>query len=452
MQTPLLQTKDLSKNYAFAKVVDDISFSLERGEIHAIVGANGAGKSTFVKLLFGEVLPDAGKIFIRGSEQRINSPASALANGIAMVSQDFGLVDSMTIAENIALARPGEKRPIFFYAAQVQRRAKKVLSKLLPSVDTNRLVGDLPASQKQLVSIAKALDTHSDIIIFDEPTSVLGSNSFAIIRDLIRELRSLGKAIIYITHKIDEVFELADAVSVFKNGKIELSGKIGQLSRSQVLEYFNIVPRIVSSGILNDQKKVLFVADHFSTNVFRDVSFSISKGEIVGITSDKIVDAMDLARDIYTLCQGDKKFKTGLITDDRRTEGIFENLTVNDNIGLLQFKTTSKAGFINDKIILENTKQKVQRLDVKCRSFFQPAGELSGGNQQKVLFAREMSYDFDLLILIEPTAGIDLGGKSEIYAILSDLKSKGKSFLLVSSDSKEVENLCDRVLDFNKRD
>lgn len=464
MSELILHTEHLSKNYGSTKAVADINFALEKGTIHAIIGANGAGKSTFVKLLFGEVLPSSGRIFIRGREQKVDSPGNAMRNKIAMVSQDFGLINSMTIAENLSIINIGTQKSILFSPKKSKSNAAVILSHLSLQFDVTRLVGDLSVSEKQLVAIAKAFSVNSDILILDEPTSVLDSKAYEKIKELIKSLKAAGKSIIYITHKINEIFEIADFVTVLKDGKIVLTAKTEAVSKSDLLKYFNITTQELAHQISDKEKTLLFHVENISTATLHNISFSIFIGEALGIISDNFANVNELAKALYGITNitsgtiringvvvnggpsENVKLKIGFITEDRRTDGIFNNLDINDNIGLMQFRKASKMGIVKNQLVVQNTKEKVEQLGIKCESIFQAASELSGGNQQKVLFARWMSYDFDLLILLEPTSGIDLGGKSEMHFIISELKKKGKSFLIVSSDLDEIRNLCDRVM------
>jgi ABC-type sugar transport system ATPase subunit len=463
----VLHTEHLSKNYGPTNALADMNFSLEKGTVHALIGANGAGKSTFVKLLFGEILPTSGKIFIRDREFKINSPGNAMKNKIAMVSQDFGLINTMTIAENLAITNTGYQASFLFSPQKSKLNAETILSHLFLHFDVNRLVGDLSVSEKQLVAIAKAFSVNSDILIFDEPTSVLDTTAFEKIKVLIKNLKGAGKSIIYITHRLNEVFEVADFVTVLKDGKTVLTSKTTEVSKTDLLNYFNITPQDIQKQQSDKSQTPLYEVDNISTASLSNISFSIFKGEAVGIISDNYSNATDLVKTLYGITKKKNgaikkdgaevndspsenvKVKIGFITEDRRADGIFNNLNINENIGLMQFRKASKMGIVKSQLIIENTKEKIEQLGIKCESIFQFASELSGGNQQKVLFARWMSYDFDLLILLEPTSGIDLGGKSEIHFIISELKKKGKSFLIVSSDSDEVKNLCDRSISLN---
>lgn len=464
MSNIVLRTEHLSKSYGPTRALVDMNFSLEKGAVHALIGANGAGKSTFVKLLFGEVLPTSGKIFIRGKEFKVNSPGNAMKNKIAMVSQDFGLINTMTIAENLAITNTGFRNYFLFSPQKSRLNAENILTHLSLQFDVNRLVDDLSVSEKQLIAIAKAFSVNSDILIFDEPTSVLDTNAFEKIKALIKNLKEADKSIIYITHRLNEVFDVADFVTVLKDGKTVLTSKTNVVSKADLLNYFNISAYNTQKLSPAKRQTPFYEVDNISTESLKNISFSISKGEALGIISNNHTNVNELIKALYGTREiksgfirvnkivikvgpaENVKLKVGFITEDRRTDGIFDNLDINENVGLMLFRKVSKMGVLKNQLVVQNTKERVGQLGIKCESVFQPAAELSGGNQQKVLFARWMSYDFDLLILLEPTSGIDLGGKSEIHNIISDLKKSGKSFLIASSDADEVKNLCDRVI------
>jgi ABC-type sugar transport system ATPase subunit len=467
MSRQILHTENLTKRFGSVIAVNKVNFQLQEGEVHAIVGANGAGKSTFVKLLFGELQPTSGKIFVSGTEQKFHSPKAALDLGLSMVSQDFGLIDTMSIVDNLSLTNAHKTNSTFFHNGKQKEIAKSVLENLSLSIDVETLVNELSVSEKQILAIGKSTSSDGDIYIFDEPTSVLSSAAFQTVKQKISELKSKGKSIIYITHKLDEVFELADSVSVFKDGRIAFQSQVKGISKSELLKYFQVMPSENFSSLPLDSSQPLLQVENFSTRSLKNISFTILKGEVVGIIADNERDATNLVKSIYGLevsqsghvkVRGEVfknspsenvKNKIGLIPDDRRTEGIFNNLSVSDNISLMQLKKTAKAGFIDKGSVAKNAEEKIRELGIKCDSENQLAVELSGGNQQKVLFARWMSYDFDLMILIEPTAGIDLGGKSEIHSIIAKLKKQGKSFLIVSSDNDEVKSISDRLVFLN---
>lgn len=441
--------------------VSEVDFSVQQGEVRAIVGANGAGKSTFVKLLYGEVTADSGSIFIKNRIVSFTKPADALKNGIVLVPQDFGLVETMTIAENLSLIT-STYNSILYNKNDINIQTDNILKKLSFIVSPEKKISELTVAEKQLISIAKVLNTNCEIIIFDEPTSVLNINSFAIIKDIVKEMKQSGKTIIYITHKLEEVFEIADTVSVFLDSKLIHTTETNKINISDLLKFFNI-PETKNIDRFNLDDQSLLVVDNLSTENLDNISFRINRGESLGIISENYLDSIELAASIF----GSKK-KTngfvkindklifdpkssiyngvGFIPEDRRNEGIFDVFNVLDNISILNFKLNSKLGILRLSNLKESAKAKIKNLKIKCNSIFQSISELSGGNQQKVLIARWMAYDFELLIVLEPTAGIDMGGKAEIYSIIQNLLGLGKSFLFISSDEKELKILTDRII------
>lgn len=386
----------------------------------------------------------------------------AIKGGISMVPQDFGLIESMSIAENLSLIKV-DINSIFYRNKNADLQTEIILKKLSINISPEKLVSELSVSEKQLVSIAKALNTNAEIIIFDEPTSVLNINSFTVIRQIISELKHAGKTIIYITHKLDEIFEIADTVSVFLDSKNVLTSDIKNIAKTDLLKFYNF-----SENKKNDKASVqvtesLLVADNIRTQNLNGISFEINKGESIGIISNNYLEAVELATTVFGLVDkkggtvklnnnivfdpnSSIKNKVGFIPEDRRKDGVFSELNILDNISILNVKASSKFGIVNASKLLFNASSAIENLKIKCQSPFQSITELSGGNQQKVLLARWIAHDFELLILLEPTAGIDLGGKSEIHSIIGELKNNGKSFLIVSADLEELKIMSDKIL------
>jgi ABC-type sugar transport system ATPase subunit len=457
----ILRTKNLTKSFGSVTALSEADFSIEEGEIRAIIGANGAGKSTFVRILFGEIAPDQGGVYLQDEPVFFSSPKDALDCGISMVPQDFGLIETMSVAENISL-RTTQGSSIYKNSTSIHR-AKQILDSISADVDPQKIVTELSVSEKQLVAIAKALNTQSQLMIFDEPTSVLDSNSFGVIKDLLNQLKQSGKSIIYVTHKLDEVFDVADSVSVFVDSKIVLTSQVSELSKEDLFKYFNIAASIATPVSSSDKSRPLLIVNNLTTQFLKDVSFTLNAGESVGVISDNHARSVELIKSIFgvskktsgTVTLNGKRLttpsvcvanKVGLIPEDRRHDGIFSLFRVFENISFLNFRRRSRLGFLDQGFLILNAKRYIDALRIKCKSVYQPVRHLSGGNQQKVLLARWMSYDFDLLLLLEPTAGIDLGGKSEIHDIILKLRTEGKSFLITSLDKRELERMCDRIL------
>lgn len=461
MKKSILRTKNLTKSFGSVTAVSNADFSIDEGEIRAIIGANGAGKSTFVRILFGEITPDQGEVYLHDEPVSFSSPKDALDYGISMVPQDFGLIETMSVAENISL-RDTHSSVIYRNSTSIHR-AQQIFQSMSAVIDPEEIVNQLSVSEKQLVAIAKALNTKSNIVIFDEPTSVLDSNSFVVIKKLLNDLRESGKSIIYVTHKLDEVFEVADSVTVFVDSKIVVTSAVSDIKKEDLFKYFNMATPVVDPVHQDDKSTPLLIVKNLTTQYLDDVSFTINVGESVGVVSDNHVRSVELIKSIFGVSK--RKFgtvalngkllttpsvcvanKVGFIPEDRRHDGIFALFRVFENISFLNFQKTSRLGIFNRESLVLNAKEYIEALRIKCKSVYQPISHISGGNQQKVLLARWMSYDFDLLLLLEPTAGIDLGGKSEFHSIILKLRNNGKSFLVTSSDKRELERMCDKIL------
>lgn len=461
MNRSILRTENLTKRFGSVTAVSQADFTINEGEIRAIIGANGAGKSTFVRILFGEITPDEGEVYLNDERVSFSSPKDALDYGISMVPQDFGLIETMSVAENISL-RDTQYSVIYRNSTSIHR-AQQIFQSMSADIDPEKIVNELSVSEKQLVAIAKALNTKSNVVIFDEPTSVLDSNSFVVIKKLLNDLRESGKSIIYVTHKLDEVFEVADSVSVFVDSRIVVTSAVSDIRKDDLFKYFNIAASVVDPKRPGDKSTPLLIVKNLTSQYLEDVSFTINVGESVGVVSDNHVRSVELIKSIFGVSK--KKFGTvtlngkllttpsvcvannvGFIPEDRRHDGIFALFRVFENISFLNFQKTSRLGIFNRDSLVLNAKEYIEALRIKCKSVYQPIRQISGGNQQKVLLARWMSYDFDLLLLLEPTAGIDLGGKSEFHSIILKLRNNGKSFLITSSDKRELERMCDKIL------
>lgn len=461
MKKSILRTKSLTKSFGSVIAISKVDFSINQGEVRAIVGANGAGKSTFVRILFGEITPDEGEVYLNDEPVSFSSPKDALDCGIAMVPQDFGLIETMSVAENITLWTT-ESSSIYRNSTSIHR-AQQILESVSADIDPQKIVAELSVSEKQLTSIGKALNTRSNIIIFDEPTSVLDSNTFGVIKKLLHKLRESGKSVIYVTHKLDEVFDVADSVSVFVDSEIVLTSSVSDITKEDLFKYFNIAASINDPILSSDKSTPLLVVNNLTTQYLQNVSFTVNVGESVGVVSDNHARSVELIKSVFgvskkksgtvrlngkllttpSVCVANK---VGLIPEDRRHDGIFPLFRVFENISFLNFRRRSRLGVLDRDSLALSVKQSIEALRIKCNSMYEPIRHLSGGNQQKVLLARWISYDFDLLLLLEPTAGIDLGGKSEIHGIISKLRSDGKSFLVTSSDKRELERVCDKIL------
>lgn len=467
MTPSILSTQAVSKTYGAVVAVSNLDFSLREGEVRAIIGPNGAGKSTLAKLLYGETIPDKGIIMLRGHAVTFASPADARSRGIAMVPQDFALVDSMSVAENISLTDPPSRSTIYRSAAAAQR-ARALLGSLSRELDTAGEVGRLPLSDKQLVAICRAINSQPDVLILDEPTSVLGAKSLELIKRLVRALRDSRTSIIYITHSIAEVFEIADSVSVLVDGAQVLESAVASTTPDGLKRYFGSTGLRRPLVAPTDSGQPLLVVQNLTTQTVDNISFSVNAGDSVAVVSEPDGDALDLVKALFGATPSVTGKVTingnalsdpassiangvGLLAADRRREGLFGPLGVYENVSLLGFKDGARLGVMRSSRLLRRAEQLVKDLRIKCESLRQTVWSLSGGNQQKVLLARWMIKDFAVLLLLEPTAGIDLRGKAEVHSIVSQLRGAGKTFLIASSDREELSVLCNKVLSLQNR-
>lgn len=465
----MLQLKHITFGYSSDKqLLLDLSFSFEQGKIYALAGANGAGKSTLAKILNGELLPQAGEIFFKNKKAELQNPKQAKELGIVKVSQEYGLISNLTITDNILLSKNESKHAIFYDKSQNKELVEYILSIFNNKIDAKLKISDTDISIHPLVSIAKAIIQNPELLILDETTAILTKKDTATFFKYLRKHKSEGKTIIMITHKLDEVFEIADEVLVLRNGKLVLKS---ESSRVSVTEIVNAMLgngkhlKKIESKFQSFNGSSFFKIENLLTDRIKNISFELNKSEVLGLISKNKNELNEITDFIFGISEkGNGKIwkdgkqilsKTplqainngiGYLTDDKKESGLFYNLNIADNISFLQKQQNSFLGFIYMKKLNDFAKAKISELNINATSTLQSVEELSGGNQQKTLFAKWLSIDFDLLILIEPTAGVDIAGKFEIYLLICELKSRGKSFILVSSEWNEIENLCDRIL------
>ena len=456
-----LRLEHISKSFPGVKALDDIHFDLRDGEIHALCGENGAGKSTMMNILIGNIQPDSGAIFLTGREVRILNPQHAFELRLAIVYQHLSLVESMNVAENIFANAPPKNRFGFIDFGELFRQTSVLLDQLqIVDISPTTLVSRLSPGQKQLIEIAKALAKNPLILILDEPTSSIGQKDVAIVFDLIRLMKQKGVAIIYISHRIAEVLSLADRISILKDGKYQGTFNRNQITREELIR--RMVGRDIQP-MQNDsfvQPSVLLQVKGLAGNRFEDISFELHAGEILGLAGLIGAGKSEIARALFgadgskgeILLHGKPVYfhhcgeaihaGIGYVPEERKTEGIFPEMNVTDNI-----MVTIRTSFLYDapaaKKIAISYKDKLQ---ISAPSVDQPVDRLSGGNQQKVILARWLHFNPKILIADEPTQGVDIGAKYEIYKILKSLASEGKGIIVISSELPELLTLCDRII------
>ncbi|GAA4431676.1 sugar ABC transporter ATP-binding protein [Ravibacter arvi] len=464
----LLEVRGLSKSFSGIKALDGVSFELKKGEVHALMGENGAGKSTFMKILAGLQPPDAGEIWLEGIPFTPKNARSALKNGISLIQQELLFVPELTVAENLFLGKEvtglGGK---WINADETNRQATLWLKKVGLAVSPKARMKTLSIAELQLVEIAKAISNNASVLMMDEPTSALSENEVARLFEIIRELKSKGVGIIYISHKMDEILQIADTVTVFRDGRYIDSRPAGTLDRDTLISL--MVGRKLSdlfpSGSTEKGAAIYEVSGLTRRGSFENVSFDLHAGEILGIAGLVGAGRTELARVLFGLDQADRgtvklhgapllpdspataiRKGIGYVSEDRKLLGLVTGMSVLQNITLSSLKKHASYGWIRSGSEQNAAESFVRRLRIKCSSLSQKTETLSGGNQQKVAIAKVLLAKPKIIILDEPTRGIDIGAKAEIYQLIRQLASEGLGILLISSELPEITGLCDRVL------
>ncbi|MDC7235476.1 MAG: sugar ABC transporter ATP-binding protein [Spirochaetales bacterium] len=464
----LLRVEDLHKSFPGVKALKGINFQVLSGEVHALVGENGAGKSTFIKCVMGVYKKDArsGGIFVENKEVDIHNPDQAMKLGLGAVYQDVMMARHLTVAENFFLGKLPHKAGIIDWRS-AKKNTDKVLKELEIDVDSSSILGDLSIAKQEMVAIAKMYSNNCKVAIFDEPTALLSTEETDILFSLIRRLRDKGMGIIYISHRLEEIFELTDRITVFKDGTYVDTVRTEEVDEDRIIEL--MVGRSVEDMYgLNKPSRgetVLEVRNLSKKDVFEDISFDVRKGEIFGMFGLVGSGRSDIVSSIFgaekpdsgtVLLNGSEinckhpgdgiSRGIGFLTEDRKHTGLFMELSCRDNTNALSYRKMSRFGVISRKKEAQNADAFRDKLRIKTPSMGQLTKNLSGGNQQKVVLSKWLSNDSDLLIIDEPTVGVDVGAKVEIYKLLESLLHQGKSILMISSYLPEVMGLADRIL------
>lgn len=460
----MLSMKNISKSFPGVKALKNVNFELKAGEVHALLGENGAGKSTLIKVLGGIYIPEQGEIEIDGKTVDIHDVKSAQTNGISIIHQELVLVPQMTVAENIYLGRePGKK---FVDRKQMSLRAQELLDSYNLHISANTLVAKLTIAQQQMVEIIKAISYHSRIVVMDEPTSSISDTEVEYLFGVIRTLVQNGTGIIYISHKMSELGEICDRVTVMRDGETVGTKVVKETSNDELIAM--MVGRELTHYYTRDyqeQKEVVLKCENISDgNVAKSVSFDLHRGEIVGFAgligagrSEAMKCLFGLTKnstgDLYI--EGQKvhiksptdAMKHGLafVPENRKLEGLYKLQSVKYNTTIEVLHEFIKGISVNSKKEKSITQEYIDMMSTKTPSQDQAIGNLSGGNQQKVIIGRWLATKPKILILDEPTRGVDVGAKSEIYAIMNQLVKEGMSIIMISSELPEIINMSDRV-------
>lgn len=467
---PVLEIHDVSKHFGAVKALTGVSFSLRKGEIHALCGENGAGKSTLMNIIAGVLQPNDGEILVDAAPVKIASPAVAQSLGIGLVHQEIALCPDATVAENMFMAATNRRRLPFMNYGRLEREAQAVMNRLA-QIDVRRKVGDLPISSQQLVEIAKALTLHCRVLIFDEPTAALAEAEAQVLFGIIRDLKADGISIIYISHRMAEIFSLCDRVTVFRDGSYVSTEEIADVTPDGVVRL--MVGREITQLYPAKQAETEKTAEELLTvhglgdgMRFKDVGFELRKGEILGVGGLIGSGRTEIAEGICGLrpvvngtvhLNGERQrlksysdaVKAGIVylSEDRKGSGVFLDRSIAQNIAVLDLKSlTGPFGLLNAKVEAEQAHNLARRLGVRMGGIDMPVSSLSGGNQQKVAIAKQLAVNPKVILMDEPTRGIDVGAKSEIHRLLRNLARSGIGVVVISSELPELLGLCDRVL------
>ena len=464
-----VEMRGITKEYPLVRALDQVDFTLREGEILSLLGENGAGKSTLMKVLYGMCRPDAGEIRIRGEKVDIRSPKQAIDLGIGMVHQHFMLIPVMTVAENIVVGHERSKGPVF-HQAEAEMKVQEMIDRYGFGIRASQKVSELSVGEQQKVEILKAIYREAEILILDEPTAVLTPQEVEELFRILRDLREQKKSIVIITHKLKETLAIADSVSVLRDGKMIQAGIPVQGATADELAQM-MVGREVTLGVSRKAKKVgetvLRVRDLVLTEkgrtLLNHVSLELKKGEILGIagiegngqtelieclTGIRHPDVLDMEKDGKKMGGGPNAFihaGIGHIPEDRMTRGLILELSLQDNLILGYQDRFQRREILEPKKIREFSERLLKEFGVKAPGPMVKAGSLSGGNQQKVVIARVFSENPDIIIVAQPTRGVDIGAMEYIHERLLDLRDEGKAILLISADLDEVKTLSDRL-------
>ena len=465
----ILTMKDIDKSFPGVHALDHVNFEVKRGEVHALMGENGAGKSTLMKVLTGIYQKDSGSITYKGQETEFHNTKEAQDAGVVIVHQELNMVGDLTVAQNIFIGRE-PKKGFSIDDKKMIEDSKKLFQELNIEIDPREKMNNLTVGKQQMCEIAKAISHKAEVIIFDEPSAALTEKEIADLFEIIRDLRKKGLGIVYISHRMEEIFTICDRVSVFRDGQYIQTMNVRDTNVDELI-------RIMVNRELGEQypcknykkgKKVLEIKN-FNTSILKNVSLEAYEGEILGLAGLVGAGRTETARALFgadKLISGEiylrgKKIKIssprdaikngiGLIPEDRKKQGVLLGLSIRHNISFANLGKIKKNNIISMSEDIKASKKYIEALEIKTPSEEQLAGLLSGGNQQKVVLAKWLFRNSDILIFDEPTRGIDVGAKQEIYKLMVDLVTQGKVIIMISSDMPELIGMSDRIIVMHK--
>lgn len=464
----LLEMKGISKRFLGVRALKGVNFELRRGEVHALVGENGAGKSTLMKVLTGIYQPDDGEIFFEGKPYAVKNIGEAQALGIAMIHQELNMMNDLTVAQNVFIGRE-IKKGFWLKDAEMVKETQKIFDRIGIKIDPKMQLGRLTVGKQQMVEIAKAVSRDCKLLILDEPTAALTQTEIEELFRIMEDLKAKGIGMIYISHRMDEINRISDRITVMRDGEYVGTVDTASVTKDDVINM--MIGRVVyedpktHSEVPDDAEVVLEVKHLSSGNAFNDVSFTLRRGEILGFSGLMGAGRTEVARAIFGADPHDSgeifvngkrvniktpedavKLGIGYLSEDRKRYGLLLDKSITENSALASIDKYTKGIFINDRRAKAEAKEENLKLRTKTPSMDQLLKNLSGGNQQKVIIARWLIRNSDILIFDEPTRGIDVGAKSEIYTLMNQLTKQGKSIIMISSELVEILRMSDRVL------
>ena len=462
----LLSLQNIVKSYSGVTVLHDVSLDIKKGEVHSLVGANGAGKSTLIKTISGAISPNSGKIVFQGQAYDSMTPQLSSSLGIEIIYQEFNLVPSLSVAENIFLGTQSHSSKLVNFK-QMEMKADEILKTFGLDIKPTDLVKDLSVAYKQIVEIAKALACDLKLLVLDEPTAPLTNTEVEVLYRIVRELKKQGVSIIYISHRLEEVFELSDRITVLRDGHKIITLDADKTNRKELISY------MISAELGDEyperkgtwQDEVLLEVKNLCGEGFENINFTVHKGEILGISGLVGAKRTEIVRTIF----GADHYKSGeviyegkpvsiktpndaialgitMVPEDRKSQGVVLRLSIGWNLTLANLKRLSKGLVFDEKREKQLVDQYKDALRIKMNSIDQPVSALSGGNQQKVVISKWLASNPKLIIFDEPTRGIDVGAKKEIYNLINDLADQGMGVILISSELDEMIGLSDRMV------
>ena len=465
MSNSILKLEKITKEYSGVKALEEINLEFEMGKIHSIVGENGAGKSTFIKIITGAHKQTSGNLIYKGKEVTNNSPYDSMKNGIGCVYQELNLIPYLSISENIFYGHE-KKDGLLLDKKSMRKKSKDILKKLGVNLDVNKLVKDIGIGNQQIVEIAKSLIRKVEVLILDEPTASLTKKEIENLFSILYKLKDNGVTINYISHRLDEVFKISDTISVFRDGHLIVTEKNENLDQDIIIKHMTGRNLDITKYTQDySSKEVALKVDNISSKYVKNISFELKKGEILGVAGlvgsgrtelanaifgvDKIIkgDIYIEGKKVNINCPSDAiKHGLGFITEDRKDTGLILQMNIRDNASISSLKNFTKGLFIDKEKQISSVEEILTTLKLKYSSLKEYVNNLSGGNQQKVIIGKWLITNSDIIIFDEPTRGIDISSKEEVYKIIEDLAKKKKSIIMISSEVEEIFRMSNRIL------